>query len=151
MPTTSKSKKPPIVTKTPNEIPEVADFLAAFGRLEAFRTEHADLMKQLEELAVDYNQKLEAAALKCRNADVSCGPFDLYQHSVKYSAQQLYDLIGEERFLLVGGTKNTKTVYDIDKPRLEMAIDQGKIPSDVVEAVRTVSPSYHAPKKIELP
>lgn len=150
MSTTSK-KKVPIVTKTPAEVPEVSDFLASFGRMQAFIAGHPDVVRQLEILSGDYNQKLEAAALACRNQDVSCGPFELYQHSVKYNSQQLYDLIGEERFLLVGGTKNTKTVYDVDKARLEMAIDQGKIPSDVVEAIRTINPSYHSPKKIELP
>lgn len=142
------SKKREIPTKSPTEVPEVQEFLGAAGRLEAFRQEHAQIFEQFDKLAEEYNQKLEVADQTVRGEGIACGPFDLYQYNTKYHPKVLYDLVGHEKFLKVGGSTHTETVYEVDKTKVEMAIEQGVIPSDAVDAVRTVTPVFHTPKKI---
>jgi hypothetical protein len=144
----SSKKKPAIITKSTNDIPEVAEFLAAMGRLEAFRQQHPDIFAEFDKYIDDYNTKLEMAEKTVRAEGVSCGPFELYQFGTKYDAKNLYDLVGHERFFTIGGSTSTQTVYEVDPQKVEMAIEQGKIPADVVDSFRTVTPRYHAPKKL---
>jgi hypothetical protein len=146
----SSRKKPEIKTQSPQEIPEVHEFLGALGLIEAFRAQHASVFTEFDKLVDNYNTKLEAATQIVRSKNVSSGPFELYQFQTKYDPKTLYDLLGHERFFVVGGATHTETVYTVDAQKVEMAIDQGKIPIDMVDSFRTLSPRYHAPKKIEL-
>lgn len=145
MPTNSKKQ----IKKVPaDEVKEVADFLDSLGNLEAFRAKNASIFAEYERLVGEYNQKLEDADRTCRQREVSCGPFDLYNYSTRYDPKALFDMIGHDRFLEVGGITGTETTYTVDKKKVEIAIQQGKIPEDVVEGFKKISPSYHAPGKI---
>jgi hypothetical protein len=134
--------------KSPEQVKEVADFLEAFRQVEAFKEQHSDVFAQYEVLARQYNQKLEAAEKICRQQRVTCGPFELYQFSTVYDAKILYDMIGHDMFFRVGGNTKQETVYGVDKAKVKVAIEQGTVPSDVVEAFRKVTPSFHKPEKI---
>jgi len=76
--------------------------------------------------------------------------FDLYQQQESYDAQALYDAVGEVQFLDVGGLVATKTVYTVDKQRLQIAIAQKRVAEEVAEAILTVSPRFHKPTKLSL-
>lgn len=146
-------KKKTIVTKNPEEIPEVLEFLDAQAALEEFKAEHPKIFEEFGHLVDRYNTTLEQAEKNARAQEVKIGPFDAYQVKVSYDAGALYNAIGRDLFLQVGGIINNKTVYDVDKGRLEAAITSPntKIPEEVVKAVRKESVVYHVPAKLVIP
>lgn len=133
------------------EVPEVQEFLDVEQELNSFREQHTDVFEKFDELAAEYNQKLEAADKVVRAKKVSCGPWDLYQEQLRYDAKILFESVGRERFINVGGTMETQTVYGVEKTRIEASIKQGLIPTDVTNQFRKVSARFHKPNKVDLP
>lgn len=144
-------QKKKIETVDPSTIPEVVEFINAQGTIEDFKNSYPEVFKTLEGLTDRYNTALEQADKVCRQRGVSCGPFDLYQFSTKYDAEALYNAVGRDKFLDVGGKIETQTVYDIDKGRLEACVAQRKVPEEVIEQVRKETPAYHKPPKLVIP
>lgn len=133
------------------EIPEVAAFNEVQERYKAFRGSNPEFFKYLDQLAEEFNDKREAAEKATRSREVTCGDFHLYQFSTKYHPEALYQAMGHQRFLSLGGELHTQTIYQVDKARVEAAIKSGDIPKEVAEQVRTRDPRYHKPNKLELP
>jgi hypothetical protein len=131
-----------------SEVPEVSAFVETLAQLEAFKTQNSMVFDQYEQIVGEYNQKLEAAEKMVRQLGVSCGPFDLYQFNTSYDPKALYDTVGHDRFLQVGGSVHTEKVYKVDKAKVEVAIQQGRVPPEAIEAFKTVSPRYHKPNKV---
>lgn len=133
-------------------IPEVMAFEEARSNLEQFKNTHPGLIKELQALAADYNQKLEAADKAVRGKKVSCGPWEYYQDQTKYNAKALYDALGDRQlFLSVGGEIQTVTEYGLDRTRLEIAIASNQVKPEAVEACKTVSARYHSPDPLDVP
>ena len=130
---------------------KVGEFIDAEDALREFKEEHAPLFDQLRELTERYNAALEQAEQVCRAREVSCGPIDLYQYTTKYDATALYNAVGRDQFLALGGQLSTVTEYSVDKGRLEAAIAQNKIAADVVPQIRKETPNFHKPNKLVLP
>jgi hypothetical protein len=143
--------KPSITTVATNAVPEVEEFLKAFEALEQFKLANAIFMEALGQLSAQYNAALENAEKAVRSQGVSCGPFELYNYTTRYDTQRLYEELGREDFLKVGGKLETKTEYVVDKATLEMNIARNVIPAEVVEVVVKNSPTYHKPDKVVLP
>jgi len=137
-------------SKPVSEVPAVSTFVEALGQLEAFKSQHEAVFNQYEQLVTEYNQKLEAADKLVRQLGISCGPFDLYQFGTSYDPKALYDAVGHDRFLQVGGSVHTEKVYKIDKVKVEVAIQQNQIPAEAIDAFKTVAPRYHKPDKVSL-
>ena len=133
------------------EIPEVVEVVDALDSLKDFKEEHVEVFEQLQQLTERYNAAIEAAEKVCRARAVSCGPYDLYQFSMKYDATMLYNLVGHETFLKLGGKISTATVYTLDKTRFEASIAQKLVADDVVEAVRTKTANFHKPDPMVVP
>src|SRR5208282_5715069 len=128
----------PTIKKVPiKEIPEVIEFVNAKDALDEFKEEHADLFQQFSELVDKYNTSLENAEKVVRGKEVACGPFDLYQYSTKYDALALYNAVGRDKFLEMGGKTGTETVYSLDKGRFEALVAQNKVPKATLDTVRT--------------
>ena len=134
-----------------SEIPEVMAFVTAQSDLQEFKQEHAAIFLKLEQLVDQYNTRLEAANQVCRSEGVSCGPFQLYQFTTKYNAEALFNSVGRDKFLELGGQVKTETAYSIDKAKFEAMVAQNKVNPDVVATVRTETPNFHKPEKIVLP
>jgi hypothetical protein len=143
------SRKAPTVE--PKDIPEVIEFIDARDTIEEFKQAHAEVFAKLASLTERYNTSLQQADKACRQREVSCGPFNLYQFTTKYSAEALFNAVGRDIFLEVGGTIQTVAAYDIDKGRLEAAIAQNKITKDVVAKVRKETPNFHKPETLIIP
>jgi hypothetical protein len=137
--------------REPVEVPEVVEFLDAQDAIQAFKTEHAEVFDQLAQLVERYNTALEQADKACRSKEVSCGPFDLYQFTTKYNAEALFNAVGRDNFLTMGGKMETITQFSVDRGRLEACIAQGKLPNDVVEHVRKETPNFHKPDPLVVP
>lgn len=144
-------KKKNIETVDPSSIPEVVEFLDAQDAIQTFKESNAAVFEQYAELAERYNTALEQADKVCRAKQVSSGPFDLYQFTTKYDAEALYNAVGRDKFLEVGGKIDSKTIYDLDKGRLEAAVAQKKVPAEVIDQVRKETPAFHKPDKLVLP
>ena len=130
------------------QVPEVLRFLEAKERFDNLRAAYPEVFEQLSQITEEYNASLEAAEKMVRSKQVSCGPFVLFQTQTKYDAEKLYEEVGRDRFLEVGGTVKTVTTFEIDKARLESHIAANTIPPEVVAVIREVSPRYKKPEKI---
>lgn len=126
-------------------IPEVAAYQDAKARYDAFRAANPEFFQYLDALQEELNQKLQAADKTVRARNVSCGDFELYQFQTKYNAEELLQALGRDRFLQVGGTMTTQTVYGVESARVDAAIACGDIPAEVAERVRIKSPRFHKP------
>lgn len=134
-----------------SEIPEVQAFEEVKRRLEAFKEANPEFFKFLSELSEEFNNKLEAATMATKSKQVSCGDFVLYQWATSYNAELLYQALGHEKFLSVGGMVKTVTDYSVDKARIQSSINSGVVPKDIAEAAVTKSPRFHKPDKLIVP
>jgi hypothetical protein len=134
----------------PNEIPEVAEFLRVKQELDNYKAQHAPVFEGLEEIVREYNDKLSAAEQVVRARQVSCGPFDAYQTQTKYDANALYEMMGRDKFLALGGQEELQKVRSLDKKRVDMNIAAGNIPKEVADEVRKTTPKYKTPEKVTL-
>lgn len=131
-----------------DDIPEVATFEESRASLEAFKYSHKRIFDEYDQLVQDFNTKLEAADKVVRAREVSCGSWELYQQQTQIDVDALYDALGREKFLAVGGKLQTVTNRGLDKTKFNSAITRGDIPEKVVQDVVKQSPRYHAPKQI---
>lgn len=143
------SKKSPRVqyqTLKPEDVQEVADYETSLRVLDLFMDEHKDVMADYKVLVEESNQKLEKAAEIVRSRKVNCGDFHVHTTITKYDVDRLLSIIGQDNFLQIGGTSNTRVSWEIDKAKLELAAETGALDEETVEAVRTVSVSFKIPK-----
>ena len=141
-------KKRQAIHVDPNSVPEVVAYLFAKEALDEFITHYAAIMQQRSALVEVHNSTLEAADKALRGGGYSAAPFILKHFTTKYSAEEAFNLLGHDVFLAVGGKIEQKAVYEVDKDRFEAAYAQGKIPEEVVDKVRTETPTYSQPKPI---
>ena len=142
------TKKRTYPTKTPDEIPEVKEYETALKVLRMHEEDHAEVFSAHRELAEEVNQKLQKADAAVRAKGVNCGDFRISSVAVKYDVERLFQIIGKEAFLELGGASQTRVSWDLDKAKLELAAETGKIPTDVVEAIRTITMRYSVPKPV---
>ena len=134
---------------TPVEaVPEVAEYQEVRARYAAFRSANPEFFQYLDALQEELNQKMQAAEKVVRAREISCGDFELYQFQTKYSPEELLQALGRDKFLQVGGTMTTQTVYGVEKARLEAAIRCGDIPAEVAARVVIKSPRFHKPEPL---
>jgi hypothetical protein len=131
-------------------IPEVSAYLDVQEQLMALRVDNPDVFRQFDDLVEQHNTALEAAEKVVRLKGISCGPFDNYSTKINNDADKMYEELGEELFLQCGGSVSKKTVYAVDKNRVEAAIASGKIPQECLAEFQTTARTYHIPKKIIL-
>lgn len=130
----------------PNTIPEVAAYRETKDMIDMFRQRHSHIFEAYDNLLEDLAQKREAADKIVRAKQVSCDDWDLYQFQTKIHPDKLYNALGMDGFLRVGGSTSVQTIYDVDKAKLEAAIARGEVPAEVANEVIVKSPRYHAPK-----
>lgn len=143
MQNTSKGRRVPI-----GDIPAVQELADLKMEIDALKTAHADVFMQYSDLVDRYNAKLEEAEKEVRAQAVSCGAFENYSVSVKFDPAKMFDELGEDMFLKVGGSIATKADYKVDPKRVEAAIASGEIPEECVDNFREVRRNYHQPKKL---
>jgi len=145
------SKKPPIALKPASEVPEVQAWEDVKAKLTAFKDANPQFFQYLESLIEEYNIKLQAAEKAVRDRHISCGEFELYQFTTRYDANALFQALGHEKFLQVGGKVETRTIYDVDKARVDASIASHTISPEIAEQIRTKSPNYHKPDPARIP
>lgn len=135
-----------------DEVPaEVTDYLRARERLEAFKARHPELWEELSTLTEEYNAARDGADRVVRDRNIEAPGFQKISVTTAYDADALYESLGPEEFLRVGGTSESVRKFSVDKKRIEAAIATGQIDEKTVARVRKITPRYHTPKKLELP
>lgn len=136
----------------PEEIPEVANFVAADQELaeyvEEVRHEYPNVLERLEQLSEHRNAALEAANMAVRAVGVACGPFEVHRQYMAYDAAALFDNVGEARFLELGGSIETKRVLSLDGARFEAAVAFKKVEGALILAVRKEKVDFKQLKKV---
>jgi hypothetical protein len=137
--------------KPVEEIPEVAAFEEVRERMKAVRDANAQFFSELDSLAEEYNDKRAAAIRATKAQEVSSGCIVMYQWSTKYDAEVLYQSLGHQGFLNVGGKVSQVADYSIDKARFESAHKSGQINDEVYNRVVTKSPRFKKPDEVHIP
>jgi hypothetical protein len=109
-------------------IQAVREFEVAEQTLAMYEEEHKAIFSEYRELIEERNQKREAADKMVRGKDVSCGPWKRFTETIKWDPDELYQRLGRNNFLAIGGTIGTELVYSIDKDKAELAYKAGNIP-----------------------
>jgi len=134
---------------TLEQVPELIDYLDVRSVVEAYEEEPT--VKEYRAQLEKYNAARELADKALRAKGLSYGEWQAYQKRVKYDAEKLCQILGEEMFRAVGGTIETQFVYSVDKTKLEGAFAMRKINPDLRKEVCQESTVYHAPKEVVLP
>jgi len=143
--------KTQVQTIHPDKVKKVKRYLDALERLQAFKAEHYELFQEFAQLLQEYNAALEDAEKEVRAKGINCGPFTVCGEMTKIDVDKLYDELGEDDFLRVGGSIETKRVLAVDKKKFEALAESGSLPKEVVEACFTKTLKFKAPNKAELP
>ena len=130
------------------KVPEVKALLDLEQELTALKADYPDVFAQYKDLADRYNAALDAADKAVRAKKVSCGPFDNFTSTPSFDPEKMYEELGVELFLQCGGSTKKKTVYEVDKHKVEAAIATGQIPVECAKEFRTVKRSFHKPKEL---
>ena len=132
-------------------IPEVEDFLNAKKALEDFEEQHEEEFNRYRELAAEHNRTLEQADKAVRAQGISSGPFIRSHVNTKIDADKLYELVGRDEFLRLGGKLETVVQYSVDKTKFLSLASSNQVPKDLAAAVTIETPNYKAPKPVKLP
>lgn len=124
----------------------VREYEIAVKVLDMFKIDHSKIFTEYNSLEEDVEQKRQVADKLVRSTGKSCGPWEAFTEQKTYNAQELYNLMGEEKFLALGGVLREETIYDVDKSKIDIAISQKLIPKEVAEVIRKITPKYRAPK-----
>lgn len=126
-------------------IPEVKQYEDAKEMIEEFVRNNPKVFETYQMLQEDLKQKREAADKIIRAKGVSVSDWELYQYQTKVDAEAMFNALGLESFLRLGGSTTTKTVYDADKSKVEAAIARKEISEELAKTILVKSPRYHAP------
>lgn len=127
-------------------IKAVREYENAVKVLDLFKIENSAVFKMFSELADEVEQKRQVADQTIRGTKASFGPWELFSEQRKYKPQELYNLVGEQMFLALGGRLVQTQTYEIDKEKVELAISSKQIPEEIVPSIREITPKYRSPK-----
>lgn len=139
----------------PDDVAEVAAFVIAEEELSEFledvKRNHPGVLETLAHLTERRNAVLEAAQKEVKARQAPCGPFEVHNVAMIYDAEALYNAVGEEAFLTLGGSKETKVELKIDGKRFDAAVTFKKLPAELIDQVRKRRVSFKEIAKIWVP
>lgn len=140
-------KADPVTTAVPQE---VALFEEAKKSLLDFEARHEKVFETYRELVAEYNTNLEQANAAVRSRGISTDDFHAGAEIDVYDADKLYEIVGREKFLELGGSEKTERKLSVDKMKLRSFILSGKVPPPVVDQIRSTQRKYTTPKPLKL-
>jgi hypothetical protein len=115
-------------------------------KISLFESTNGEVFKTYDGMLEELERKRQVADAKIRATDATFGPWERFSEQKKYDTTALYDLIGKERFLALGGTVTEMPVIELDRDKLELAIASKELSKAVVAAILKITPMYRAPK-----
>lgn len=131
--------------------PEIESFIEVQEKYDRLVNANPQVFAQLSSLQSEYNSALEAAHQYVKSTGVDGGPFKITRVQRKYDASKLVDVLGEDLFLELGGSKTIATSFEIDKDVLEGKIAIGAIAKDIAEEALTLTLFIGRPKGMVIP
>ena len=132
------------------QVPTVIAFMQAELDLTEFKNKNAKVIVELEQYIDAYNTALEQAEKTVKALDASCGPFDRYLERTTVDAEKLYERLGRDQFLAIGGALNTKTEYSLDKKKALALVATGQLDPELAKETIITKGSFHTPKKLSI-
>lgn len=124
--------------------------LKEFERFERAQEALEEALNPLQPLIEEYNAALEEVDGAVRARGISVGDFKIVREFDEYNADKLYELVGKDRFLELGGTETLSRKLSIDKTKLRSFIAAGKIPQLIIDQIQTRQRQYSTPKPLKL-
>lgn len=130
---------------------KVREFLAIEEQIQSFKANHYEVFQEFAHLLQRRNDALEDAEKEVRASNINCGPFVSCGVQTRVDVDQLYEELGEEGFMEVGGTVETKRVLGLNREKFDALVANNKVPEEVVDLCCASTTKYRAPHKIEMP
>lgn len=140
-----------VLTRDPQDIPEVSAYEQAKQMYEAFKAQNPQLIENLRQFLEHLNQTREAAEKAVRAAGVSCGDFNLYQQVEKVDGEKVLNAKGRERFIAMGGSIKVSHDAKIGLKQLKTALARGDIDRELYDECVKIENRYHTPREGALP
>lgn len=139
---------PSLDDKEKAAVKAVKEFEQSEKVIELYTTdpENREIIENYHKLLDERDQKLQVAEAAVRATDATCGPFIRTHATTKWLPAALYDRLGQQKFLAIGGKIGTETVYSITKEQAELALASKVIKEEMLPDVRKISPTYRVPK-----
>lgn len=127
-------------------IEAIKEYEVAERVLDMFKIENSAIMKTYGELLEELEQKRQVADARIRATDASYGKWERFSEQKKYFPDKVYEIVGKDKFLEMGGSISSQPVYSIDPKKIDLAIADGTIPEAGAEHVKKVTSKYRSPK-----
>jgi nicotinic acid mononucleotide adenylyltransferase len=124
--------------------------LKEFERFERAQEALEEALNPLQPLIEEYNAALEEVDGAVRARGISVGDFKIVREFDEYNADKLYELVGKDKFLELGGTESQIRKLSIDKTKLRSFIAAGKLPQPIIDQIQTRQRQYSTPKPLKL-
>lgn len=124
--------------------------LKEFERFEKAQEALELALEPLQSIIEEYNAALEEVDGAVRARGISVGDFRIIRAFDEYNADKLYELVGKDKFLELGGAETLTRKLSIDKVKLRSFIEAGKLQPEIVEQIRTTQRQFSTPKPLKL-
>jgi AICAR transformylase/IMP cyclohydrolase PurH len=141
--------RPTIQMVRTSSVAEVRAFRAEQRQLAALKKKYPAAFTALDELAVPYNAKREAAHAVLKARRVGCKPFELYGWHPTWTPKAFADAVGRDAFVAFGGVIGES--FEIDHAVFEALVADEKVSPEVAAAVVKFSPKFHTPEPLSIP
>jgi hypothetical protein len=139
------------VSVDPSGVEEVMMLLSVERELRELIASNPEFYEKFSKLAIQRNELLISAEQRVRNMGVTCGPFVKLSESTKINAEKLFEELGEEQFLNLGGYTEKVIDYKVDRTRVLAYHESGMIPAEVSKACIRLELRYKKPDPYLLP
>jgi len=124
--------------------------LKEFDRFERAQEALEEALGPLQPLIEEYNASLEEVEGAVRARGISIGDFKVVREFDEFNADKLFELVGRDKFLELGGAEIAISKRSVDKVKLRSFIAAGKLPKAVVDQIFTRQRQYSTPKPLKL-
>lgn len=121
------------------------DFDDAEKVIDMFKIENSAVLKIYQELLDDREQKRQVADAAIRATGKSISQWDAFSENKRYYPEKLYEAVGREAFLKMGGKISTVQQYEIEGQAIDLAISKKEIPEALAAEVKKVTLKYRSP------
>lgn len=130
--------------------PQRTSSLKEFDRFERAQEALEEALAPLQPLIEEYNAALEEVDGAVRARGISVGDFKIVREYDEFNADKLYELVGRDKFLELGGAETLVRKLSVDKAKFRSFLAAGKLPKDIVEQIHTRQRQYSTPKPLKL-
>lgn len=131
---------------------EVLAFIDAEEDYQAYKAANEGVIRNLIAFANARNAAFEAADKVVRSRAIEVGPFRFKTRPyTKVNTERAVAELGQEKFLALGGTVRTETVYELDARAVEIAIATNRLAPEVAKKFTEEQVRYCSIPMVSIP